>query len=113
VSKALEDKTDAHVRRFKPYPAYKDSGVEWLGKVPVHWEVKRVRTIWVSRAIRLFRRLLSHVRGFNSSLVKKADKKTHLHVHEKNSKIHTVNILRTARLIELIERSGTDKQGDR
>lgn len=24
---------------FKPYPKYKDSGVEWLGKVPEHWEV--------------------------------------------------------------------------
>jgi len=21
---------------LKPYPAYKDSGVEWLGKVPEH-----------------------------------------------------------------------------
>jgi type I restriction enzyme, S subunit len=27
----------------KPYPAYKPSGVEWLGKVPEHWEVKRLR----------------------------------------------------------------------
>ena len=26
---------------LKPYPAYKDSGVEWLGEVPVHWEVQR------------------------------------------------------------------------
>lgn len=25
--------------QFKPYPAYKDSGVEWLGVVPEHWEV--------------------------------------------------------------------------
>ena len=25
------------VRRFRPYPAYRDSGVEWLGKVPEHW----------------------------------------------------------------------------
>ena len=24
--------------RFKPYPAYKDSGVEWLGEIPAHWE---------------------------------------------------------------------------
>lgn len=24
---------------FKPYPAYKDSGVEWLGEVPVGWAV--------------------------------------------------------------------------
>ena len=29
-----------HQRRFKPYPAYKGSGVEWLGEVPAHWEVK-------------------------------------------------------------------------
>ena len=26
-----------------PYPAYKPSGVEWLGQIPVHWEVKRLR----------------------------------------------------------------------
>ncbi|WP_178084054.1 restriction endonuclease subunit S [Pseudomonas sp. A-1] len=24
---------------YKPYPAYKDSGVEWLGEVPEHWAV--------------------------------------------------------------------------
>ena len=24
-----------------PYPAYKDSGVPWLGEVPAHWEVRR------------------------------------------------------------------------
>ena len=28
---------------FPRYPAYKDSGVEWLGDVPQHWEVVRVR----------------------------------------------------------------------
>ena len=27
----------------KPYPAYKDSGVEWMGKIPAHWEVKASR----------------------------------------------------------------------
>ncbi|MCA9232393.1 MAG: restriction endonuclease subunit S [Planctomycetales bacterium] len=26
----------------KPYPKYKPSGVEWLGDVPEHWEVKRL-----------------------------------------------------------------------
>ena len=30
---------------LKPYPHYKDSGVEWLEAVPVHWEVRRLRTI--------------------------------------------------------------------
>jgi type I restriction enzyme S subunit len=33
------------LRRFKPYPAYKDSGVEWVGEIPAHWEVKRVRDV--------------------------------------------------------------------
>jgi len=28
---------------YKPYPAYKDSGVEWLGAVPEHWPVKKLR----------------------------------------------------------------------
>jgi type I restriction enzyme S subunit len=30
-------------RRLKPYPAYKDSGVEWLGEIPAHWEVTRLK----------------------------------------------------------------------
>jgi|SRR5690625_929467 len=29
--------------KYQPYPAYKDSGVEWLGQVPEHWEVKRIK----------------------------------------------------------------------
>ena len=29
-------------RRFKAYPAYKNSGVEWLGEIPAHWEVAPV-----------------------------------------------------------------------
>jgi len=29
----------------KPYPAYKTSGVEWLGEVPAHWEVRRLKTV--------------------------------------------------------------------
>ncbi|MGX7950307.1 restriction endonuclease subunit S [Oleidesulfovibrio alaskensis] len=29
--------------QYKVYPAYKDSGVEWIGQVPEHWEVKRLK----------------------------------------------------------------------
>jgi type I restriction enzyme, S subunit len=28
---------------IKKYDAYKDSGVEWLGEVPAHWEVKKLK----------------------------------------------------------------------
>jgi type I restriction enzyme S subunit len=33
------------VRRYKRYAAYKDSGVEWLGEVPSHWSVTRLKNV--------------------------------------------------------------------
>ena len=30
-------------RAFRSYPEYRDSGVAWLGEVPTHWEVNRLR----------------------------------------------------------------------
>jgi type I restriction enzyme S subunit len=29
--------------KYQTYPAYKDSGVEWLGDVPEHWNLKRLK----------------------------------------------------------------------
>ena len=29
--------------KYKPYPVYRPSGVEWLGEIPKHWEVKRLK----------------------------------------------------------------------
>ena len=29
--------------KFKTYPSYKDSGIEWLGEVPESWETKRLK----------------------------------------------------------------------
>ena len=33
------------VRTGRPYPAYKESGVEWLGEIPEHWERRRLKSI--------------------------------------------------------------------
>ena len=30
---------------FPRYPEYKDSGVEWLGEVPAHWEVAQLKRL--------------------------------------------------------------------
>lgn len=41
-------------RRFKPYPAYRDSGVEWPGEIPAHWKLKQFqeyRTATISAAV--------------------------------------------------------------
>ena len=35
--------------KLPAYPRYKPSGVEWLGDVPEHWEVKRLK--WVGEAV--------------------------------------------------------------
>jgi len=37
MAEALEKMSKARPRRFRPYPEYKDSGVEWLGEIPVDW----------------------------------------------------------------------------
>lgn len=29
--------------QYKPYPTYKDSGVEWIGRVPAHWETLPIK----------------------------------------------------------------------
>ena len=34
------------VRTGRPFPAYKPSGVEWLGDVPEHWAVRRARYVF-------------------------------------------------------------------
>lgn len=34
------------IQSLRPYPAYKDSGVPWLGKVPEHWTVRRIKSVF-------------------------------------------------------------------
>ena len=41
-------------RALKPYPAYKDSGVAWLGEVPEHWNVRRMKTLLRERSTKGF-----------------------------------------------------------
>ena len=33
------------VVKYKRYPKYKDSGVEWIGDIPEEWEVKRLKHV--------------------------------------------------------------------
>ena len=39
------------VRTGQPYPAYKPSGVKWLGDVPEHWEVRRMKHLVTTSAV--------------------------------------------------------------
>ena len=40
-----QDISGTERRRFRPYPQYKDSGVEWLGKIPTHWGTDRLKYV--------------------------------------------------------------------
>ena len=39
----LESGDTSPQSKWRPYPKYKDSGVEWLGEIPAHWEAKRLK----------------------------------------------------------------------
>ena len=47
IHDAVTGRTD--VRTGQPYPAYKDSGVKWLGAVPEHWNVTRLGRLFDQR----------------------------------------------------------------
>ena len=36
---------------LRPYPSYKPSGVKWLGDVPAHWQMRRLKTLCSKSAI--------------------------------------------------------------
>ena len=40
--------TSGAMQRFGHYPEYRESGVEWLGEIPAHWEVSRLKVTLLS-----------------------------------------------------------------
>ena len=47
INQAVTGQID--VRTGQPYPAYKDSGVEWLGNLPKQWQVRRSKRTFTPR----------------------------------------------------------------
>ncbi len=52
--------------KYKAYSSYKDSGVEWLGEIPEHWEVKPFWTLYtrIKRTNHINEELLSVYRDY-------------------------------------------------
>ena len=40
-----EQISEARLRRFRQYPEYRDSGIEWLGEIPVHWSALPIKRV--------------------------------------------------------------------
>ncbi|SUF40233.1 type I restriction-modification system subunit S [Pseudomonas aeruginosa] len=43
---------------YKPYPAYKDSGVAWLEQVPEHWQIKQLKYLASHMAVGKLRQVV-------------------------------------------------------
>jgi type I restriction enzyme, S subunit len=41
----LSSEIPSPVRRWNPYPAYKDAGIEWLAKIPIDWQILRFKQV--------------------------------------------------------------------
>lgn len=41
----LDTVSAAGAGRYKPYPSYRDSGVEWLGEIPAQWKARRTKYV--------------------------------------------------------------------
>lgn len=46
LAEAVETLAEARPRRFRPYPAYRPSGVMWLGSIPLGWAVMPVKRLF-------------------------------------------------------------------
>ena len=53
---------------MKPYPAYKDSGVEWLGEIPARWEVARADSLFRYEKIQIEPSTISEQSIFHYSI---------------------------------------------
>lgn len=56
MTDALDEGRATSSRSFQRYPEYKDSRVEWLGRVPVHWKVKKLKFLAPIRTAKQDRR---------------------------------------------------------
>jgi type I restriction enzyme, S subunit len=53
LSGAKRAEDTAMSRQFNPYPTYKESNIEWLGKIPMHWGCKRLKFVAPIRVAKL------------------------------------------------------------
>lgn len=53
--------------KYKRYERYKDSGVEWIGEIPEHWEVSRLK--WLLKSLESGKREIDESNDFNNEVL--------------------------------------------
>ena len=105
-----ERRDPAQGMSFPRYPAYKDSGVEWLGEVPEHWDLPKLKHVARFSAAELASRdnlesragtFLGITKDMKVELVDDAEETSPATVFEKS----TTNLIPPGRVL-LVVRSG-------
>ncbi len=84
--------------KLKPYPAYRDSGVEWLGKIPAHWEVNALKRIGNLQAGAGFPEIEQGDKTQQIPFFKVGDMGLACNVREMRQYQHTVSVTTAVRL---------------
>ena len=73
MSEATSQRNSATVHKWKRYPKYKDSGVEWLGEIPENWTLDRAKFLFrkMNRPIRECDEIVTAFRDGEVTLRKK------------------------------------------
>ncbi|MDX9956464.1 MAG: restriction endonuclease subunit S, partial [Anaerolineae bacterium] len=50
VDEVKVGRTSESASHLSRYPAYKDSGVPWLGEIPAHWELRKTKYLFEERS---------------------------------------------------------------
>lgn len=98
VSEARHDPGGTSLRRFKPYAAYKDSGVEWLGGIPAHWTVTTLKRIGSLQAGAGFPEDEQGLQGEELPFFKVGDMGSAANEREMNDSQHTISEATARRL---------------
>ncbi len=53
MTELTDQNQEVQPHRFRPYPEYRDSGVEWLGNIPAHWRANRLKFLAPARINKL------------------------------------------------------------
>ena len=47
--------------KFRLYPEYKNSGVEWIGEIPKNWEIRSLKNIYIFEKVKILKNSLKNI----------------------------------------------------
>lgn len=91
---------------LKKYDIYKDSGIEWIGEIPTHWEVCKLLKLYKERKCKNYGNVETNILSLSYGNIKRRDIKNNMGLLPKN--FETYNIIIPSNIVLRL----TDLQND-